>query len=296
MSTPSQSHHGYPYQDGFQVEVLADSVARSMDLAKSRLTTMRWRYPRFIHSECMTHRQFSRNAASLRAIPMARLRQQVMDDPAGPVEWGRAQAGMQAAELLDTPAALEADRQWLWARRRAVDCHRTLEELGVAKQITNRVLEPWVWMESIWTATESGWDNLLFLRDHEDAQPEFRFLARLVKRAYLASTPQPLGHGEWHLPYYRPAQDGDVWQDLRKVCAARCARVSYLTHEGVRDVQKDLELFDRLVERGDEPRHLSPLEHVAQVDIYNTSGSGNLGAGWRQLRKDYERPVPPVRP
>lgn len=273
---------------GFEVEVLADSIAPGAH----RLTTMRWRYCRYIHGECLTHRQFSRNASSSRAVPTWKLRKQVLDDPAMPVHWGKAQKGMQAFEELTGDDQLRAEDAWLQARRHAVHYHLQMERLGLAKQVSNRILEPWMWMESIWTSTEEGWDNLLFLRDHKDAQPEFQHLAGLIRQAYTASQPFSLNPGEWHLPYFDLDQDLDLvaeggWDLVAKVCAARCARVSYLTHDGQRDPQKDLALFDRLVDRGDEPRHLSPLEHIAYHDP-KSERSGNLGPGWAQLRKAYE--------
>lgn len=280
---------------GFEVEVLADSTSADNPNTTSRLTTMRWRYPRFIHSECMTHRQFSRNAASSRAIPTHKLREQVLKDPAMPVHWGRAQKGMQAFAELGSYEKVLAEAEWKKARDEAVASHERMERLGLAKQVANRILEPWMWMESIWTATEEGWDNLLFLRDHPDAQPEFQHLAKLIREAYENSTPQALSAGDWHVPYFDVDQDlelvGPTWEKVAKVCAARCARVSYLTHDGKRDVQKDLDLFARLTDRGDQPRHLSPLEHVAMHQPGSKS-CGNLRRGWLQLRREYERPVP----
>jgi hypothetical protein len=65
-------------------KVIADSIADGCP----RLITLQLRYPRFIHSEFMTHRAFSRNASSSRAIPVERLIQDVIDDPAMPVYWG----------------------------------------------------------------------------------------------------------------------------------------------------------------------------------------------------------------
>ena len=53
----------------YSARILLDSLSPS----GARLTTMEVRYPRFIHSEMMTHRVFSRNAASSRAIPIKKM-------------------------------------------------------------------------------------------------------------------------------------------------------------------------------------------------------------------------------
>ena len=55
--------------------------------------------------------------------------------------------------------------------------------------------------------------------------------------------------------------------DLRKVSVARCARVSYLTHELKKPApEADLKLYAQLV--GGWPIHASPAEHQATPDEY----------------------------
>jgi hypothetical protein len=88
--------------------------------------------------------------------------------------------------------------------------------------------------------------------------------------------------GEWHLPLVQDDERSMPIEELKKVSAARCARVSYLTHDGKRDIEKDIELCERL--RSD--RHLSPFEHVA-----TPSSEADLHAnfrGWVQMRKEIE--------
>ena len=63
----------------------------------------------------MTHRVFSRNASSSRAIPVDRLIQDVMDDPAMPINWGSNKPGMQAGDELPS-----GEIGWLMARDDAV--------------------------------------------------------------------------------------------------------------------------------------------------------------------------------
>src|ERR1700693_1578480 len=106
--------------------VSAKIVADSVGQAGQRITTMQLRYPKFIHGEFMTHRVFSRNASSSRAIPVERLIQDVIDDPAMPVFWGKNQKGMQAKEELTGNDLYMAKREWLRARDQAVASARML--------------------------------------------------------------------------------------------------------------------------------------------------------------------------
>jgi hypothetical protein len=66
------------------------------------------------------------------------------------------------------------------------------------------------------------------------------------------------------------------------VAVGRCARVSYLTHDGIRDPRADVELAKRLRSSG----HMSPFEHVAQAEPFEGifEWSGNF-RGWKQYRK-----------
>lgn len=167
-----------------------------------RLTTMVLRYPRFIHSEFMTHRVFSRNAASSRAIPIKKMIEQVEKDPAQPVFWGKNQPGMQAKEELDPVRKERAILYWGAAAYAMVNHAHMLDSLGVHKQIVNRLLEPWQYMETLVTSTD--WANFYALRYHPDAQPEIQTLARAMLEAHQASTPTELKLGDWHLPFITP--------------------------------------------------------------------------------------------
>ena len=161
--------------------VIADSIADGCP----RLTTMQLRYPRFIHSEMMTHRAFSRNASSSRAIPVGRLIQDVIDDPAMPIYWGCNKPGMQAGGEIELKGM--ADWEWRSALRMSVDSARYMSKLGLHKQIVNRILEPFAHINVLVTATD--WDNFFALRDHPDAQPEIAALAQEMKIAMVESTP-----------------------------------------------------------------------------------------------------------
>jgi hypothetical protein len=263
---------------GYYAKILLDSIGP----AGVRLTTWELRYPRMVHAELMTHRLFSRNSASSRAIPNERLVAQVLDDPALPVWWGKNQSGMQAREALEGNALECAQVAWLKGRLEAVDLSRRLAAAGLHKQIANRPLEPWMFITVIVSATE--WSNWYALRDHPDAQPEIAWIARRMHAAHHANEPTPLCAGDWHMPLVQ-AEDARAFNDadLRRISVGRCARVSYLTHDGRRAPEEDMALHDRLA--GSSPGHWSPFEHVAEA-LPNTTPSGNF-RGWRQYRKTF---------
>ena len=253
--------------------VIADSIADGCP----RLTTMQLRYPRFIHSEFMTHRAFSRNASSSRAIPVERLIQDVLDDPAMPIHWGANKPGMQAGE--EVKEVYWCDETWLNARGDAVLNAHYLVELGVHKQHINRLLEPFAHINVLVTATEDAYAHFFALRDHPDAQPEIAALARAMRAAMAQSKPLPMRLDEWHTPYCDP--DGD-----RRISAARCASVSYKTVDGKpMTIDKALQIYDKLA--GSDPIHASPFEHIARPDPDGGKGCRNF-TNWHQWRSDIE--------
>lgn len=262
----------------FECEVLADSVGST----GKRLTTVVATYPRMVHAELLTHRMFSRNSASSRAIPNEKLRQRVIDDPAMPVWWGKNQAGMQAREELTGWELDDVKRGWLHARDTMLEISSKMAKQGLHKQLCNRLIEPWMGITVIISATE--WENFFKLRCHPDAQPEIRVAAEAIRDAMAKSTPYEAVPGEWHLPLVRKDDDdcGSSPEEQIKLSVARCARVSYLTHEGKRDPAADLALYDRLKTSG----HWSPFEHAAQAHDFDAR-IGNF-IGWRQHRVDVD--------
>lgn len=263
--------------------VIADSISHH----NKRITTLQLKYPRFIHSEFMTHRVFSRNSASSRAIPVAKMIEQVQNDPAMPIYWGLNQPGMQASKEHEDISTAQ-----VWWKAAAIDAAVSatlLNELGLHKQIVNRVLEPFQWMHTIVTATE--WDNFFELRCHPDAQPEFQALACAIRAAMSGSAPVERASGwqkasSWHIPYVSEEERANLHpHTLTKISAARCARVSYLKHDGsTPSVEDDLTLFERLV--GGKPLHASPIEHQATA-ASSVASSRNL-LGWHQYRELFE--------
>ncbi len=271
---------------GYHAEVLADSVSP----AGHRLTTMLWTFPRFILAELNTHRQLSRNSASSRAIPVEKRIAAVRENPFIPESFGKNRKGMQAGEALEGELAEEARKDWLLAAEDAIFRAEKLASRGVHKQLANRLLEPFSWHTAVISATD--WDNLFAQRCHPDAQPEFRKIAELARDVRDASVPTHRLN-TWHLPLVgkQYGDDGEcrVSGDMfwPQISAARCARVSYLTHDGKRDTRADTELYQRLVTSG----HMSPLEHVARpmttFELTLMGGNTYCGnfSGWVQLRK-----------
>lgn len=264
-----------------EAKVILDSISP----AGIRLTTMQLKYARLLHAEYMTHRVFSRNASSSRAIPVSRMLDDIVKDPATPVHWGKNQSGMQARAELDQPEKVRVQALWNEAMLAAVEIAGKMAELGAHKQVVNRILEPFQHMSVIMTSTE--WDNWYALRDHEDADPNIQALAKAMKEAHTASTPGLLKPGEWHLPYLSSDEISLFsLENAKKASAARCARVSYLRHDGLTPgLKEDLELFERLV--GSDPKHCSPVEHQATPQEDPLFWGGNF-RGWRQHRQEIE--------
>lgn len=273
----------------YSARILLDSISP----ANHRLTTFELTYPRFVHSELLTHRVFSRNSSSSRAIPIEKMIDRVLADPVTPVYWGSNKPGMQAGDELPSTERSCALNEWLLARDSAVQHARRLSALGVHKQIVNRLIEPWMFITVILSGTTFG--NFFSLRCHPDAQPEIKKIADMARDLYFDNNPTPLAYGQWHMPLTDDRDDlldADYTMDeVKQVSVGRCARVSYLTHDGVRDPTKDIELCKRLSESG----HWSPFEHVARPmdsrlgeyhESDDSSVSGNF-TGWVQYRKQF---------
>ena len=264
----------------FNAKVLADST----NLCGNRLITMEMTYPRFIHAEHLRHRMFSFNVASSRAIPVEKMIEQVEKNPVIPTHWGKAQKGMQAYEEVNDNAKANCAFEWLHCRRAVIKSCKVMLEVGLHKQIINRLLEPWMWCTVICTGSQGAWNNFWALRCHPEAEPHMQKIAELSRDAANASETDRLFEGDWHLPLIGFEGDDQLSaSDAVKVSAGRCARVSYLTHDGRRDVQADIDLCDRLVTS----KHFSPTEHQARCweGVTAPDASGNLGLGWVQFRK-----------
>ncbi len=298
----------------FNAKVVLDSIGPN----GKRLITVEARYWRAIHAEIMTHRDRARSAASSRAIPFIRVRSAplglvptgstihgeigldplkeydyivpnctysyIKHDAFVPIFIGSEKPGMQSGsdlEGLDREAAVASI---LRMRDFCLNECEKMFGLGVHKSIINRYLEPWSYITTLMTATE--WKNFFRLRIHEKAEKHFNLIATMIKEAIDQSIPVELKEGQWHLPFIQPDEGTLDEVTLKQVSAGRCARVSYLNHDGKRDLIDDIKVFNRLIMDDRDVIHAAALEHVAQA----TSGLERSGpfVGWKQFRKEFE--------
>ena len=310
-------------------EASARVVADNVTPHGERLTTVEATCWRPVLAEQNTHCVLSRNSASSRAIPVAKMLDRYNTDFAEPLVWPVEQKGMQGGADLEGVHLEEAQVFWKDISRSVykhvcdyVQAHPD-PETRLHKSMLNRWLETGLWQTQIISAT--SWDGYFWQRCHKDAEPHIRAMAEAIRDAMAASTPEHLEEEEWHLPYwgdsgghvndwddalelaftFGPEKNIDTYKDavdeIAKRCAvARCARVSYLTQNGVRDLKEDLELYDRLTANrvgSLDPPHASPLEHVAtpwagNVEIVELPNGEKMGplprvgkfVGWCQLR------------
>lgn len=292
--------------------ISAKVIAKSRNIADPDpnrfLGTILCRYPRPIHSELLTHRVFSKNSASSRAIPVQKMIQSILDDPFVPLIWGKNQKGMQHSEECNEKVrgldGLYIDREdaWLELMHRAIYVAQNFSEAGYHKQIVNRLLEPFMHITVLISSTE--WDNFYKLRDHKDAEPHIQILAQVIRKAFDGYLATELKPGQWHLPFVRITDEvgiidqldqlsGEALGNAVKLSAARCASTSYETVEGEpMTLERANNIFRKLVEQ--EPIHASPFEHVAQADDVHLDDFGPAVwknrkmhrnfVGWKQYR------------
>lgn len=269
-------------------KVIADSISNGV-----RITSLQLHLPKFILAQFGTHRSFSRSSASSRAIPTDKIIKMVDEDYFKPIKWGKNKAGMSADTVLNQYEEMLANNIWRNAVENAIKSVRELQKLNVHKQTINRLLEPFMWVDTICTATE--WDNFFNLRISEHAQPEMRALAEAMKEAMDNSKPV---ERDYHLPYIRQDEievEDPKFEDFL-ISSARCARVSYLKHDQTKPSRADdLALAKKLYELS----HWSASEHQAVSLTRGIDGCGDKGfskkdvknynlirnfKGWVQLR------------
>lgn len=259
--------------------ISAKIIQDSVSPFGKRITTYELENVRFTHAEFLTHRVFSRNSASSRAIPIQTMIALIEANPAMPIHWGKNQAGMQAKEELSPFRKKAAKKIWLLAMKSAVEFSLALHKIGVHKQIANRLTEPFQHMKVVMTTTEDA--NWFWLRDHPDAQPEIRELAIQMQTSKDASKPMLINPGEWHVPYVNRRRDSEgnivyfleeyfdgvqepveriiTLEEAKQISSSCCAQVSYRKTDD--SIEKAQFVFDRLVKS--EPVHASPFEQQA---------------------------------
>jgi thymidylate synthase ThyX len=296
-----------------RADITAKVIASSIGPSGVRLDSLQLRYPRIIHAEFMTHRLFSRNASSSRAIPVASMtaREEIFVP-----EFSKNKPGMQAGRRFTEDEQIKAAAIWRRMADACLEGSKELAEIGAHKEHANRPLEWFGYIDVVCSSTH--WSNWDALRDHPDAQPEIRDLAVAIKNARASVRPTTLKVGDWHLPYVTDEVIKDVYslvdrgeeghllddtafafrhnhvgdldcytQLLICISAARCCRVSYAKHDGTpSSLEDDIRRFCLLAQS--QPIHASPLEHQAQAvdEFFDPSSlSGNFSEGWVQFRK-----------
>lgn len=239
------------------------------------LSTLELSLPKFLLAQLNTHRVFSRNAASSRAMNSGKL---LNAEPFIPKAFPKECPGMAGKEDLGQgPKELHLE-----AFEQAKGVVRKMIAAGVHKEYTNRYLEPFMMVRVIVSSTD--WNNFLALRDSPHAQPEMQELAQAMRRKLEVIYDRSCGvtqvvlRNDWHLPLTEDIVElRKVYTEveIRMISAGRCARVSYLNH-GARLPQQDLALAERLLGDG----HLSPFEHQATP----LKGRHANFRGWKQQR------------
>lgn len=271
-------------------------IADSTNVIGKRLLTLELVYPRIIHAEVMSYCSFARNANSSRAMTPGSIIQQVRDEGFVPEVWRRADVkGMVPKGTLNNKQAAEAEEIWIQAMHDAIKHAKGLADLSVARELTNRILEPFSWIKTLVTASWPFLANFLHQRTARDAQQEIRNLATVIGNRIAASKTVELDAGQWHIPY------GDgldcEYQERLMVSVARCARISYATPRSIewgekKRFEEDLKLANRL----QRDAHWSPFEHQALCWVpseYRNDHDeavpyklrGKFEDGWVQYRK-----------
>lgn len=282
--------------------IKAEMLAHSVSEAGAEAITMRVTMPRIVLAEFNTHRKLSKNTSSSRAIPIKKMIQHVRDNMFTPVWWGKNQSGMQAAEELTGIHLKIAKKAWRLIGLGACTAATLMNKIGVHKQITNRLIENFSYVTVIFTGSDI--DNFLWLRNHDDAQPEIHEVARAIVKAHRESTPRLLAKDEWHLPLVKDEERESL--DLATqiiLSVARCASTSYQTVDGkMLTIERAKDIFLKLSDS--DVLHASPFEHqltpdsLVEVDVRrkgsrkfttqvvweNPQLHGNT-IGWMQNRK-----------
>jgi hypothetical protein len=274
---------------GYEATILADSISP----AGVRLTTFKTVYPRMIHSEMLRHRMFSHSVASSRAIPPEKMMREIEGYDFIP-NFNKRVKGMGVGDPLESWEANVARSAWLDSRDVALKSARQLIELNVDKSRINRLLEPFMWVTDIITATE--WSNFFALRQPSGngpvpdqnfpAQPEFQIIARMMRDAMDKSQPESLLEGEWHTPLAPGIDSSDDAEIRAKISAGRCARASFDKQDEQESSQTSLNRCEFLINSG----HWSPMEHVARPithdDIWNPDFRGKLIIEWDETKQN----------
>ena len=249
-----------------EVKVLLDSVN---PYTGTRLTTLHCVYPQFIHQQVLTHRMFSRNSSSLRAISFNRASEEF--EIVYPT-WTEEKKGMQGSLVTEEKSILSAESYLRCMHKDVLYWCKKMGDLGIHHQDINNYLRPFQNIHTVITATD--FENFFQQRLHESTKPDMQQLAQLIYDALKESKPEQT---TWHTPLINDLLESTYTnKQLELISAARLARISYFKWQD--DPQKDLELAKKLIENN----HPSPFEHVAFAQQDNEY-YGNFKS-WKQLR------------
>lgn len=260
--------------------IYAKVICDSVSPLGVRLSSVEVQFPRSVLPQLLMTRLWSRSCESLRARPVKSKLEEVRNSPFVPLI-RKNQKGMQPAGLLEHNQATVADHLIREHHQRTCELVEKLADLNVAKEIANRYLEAFAYQKVLITGTD--FQNFFRLRCHEAAQDEIEELAVKMREALSSSEPVKRPH---HAPYVSDSERYN-WsysrEKLQRVCMARCARISYLNHEGRCDVDKDLDLAVRLIAEG----HSNPAEHCCVAGHANQRFANLLG--WVSFRFELEQ-------
>jgi hypothetical protein len=231
-----------------QAKIIADSINKY----GHRLTTYRLIYPRLILSQLNTAKMLSKNTASSRAIKLSENIDRILKDPFIPDSWVKNAPGMFCADTIDDID--EVKKIWIDSSINACNYARELVKHNLHKQYANRIIEPYMFSDTILSGTD--FDNFFHLRISHDAQPEIQTLAELMYDEYEKSNPTLLTYGQWHLPYIDTIFENNEIKyfvngeqlDLDtaiKVSVSCCGQVSYRKLNTT--VTKALSIYDKFV-------------------------------------------------
>ena len=276
--------------------IKAEIIAHSRNIETGdELITYRLTYPRIILAQLNTYKSLVKITASSRAQPFNKVVEVIENDPFIPLAYQRAHKGMQGTEYFtDEEEIRQRDLEWLTARDRAVEQAKKLNDLGVTKQVTNRLLESHMWVTQLVTGTREAYEHLfnqrcpeyevggvkgrskkemgLDLSDEEwllsnkgHAEIHFMDLAEKMYDALKDSEPKELKPGELHVPYLdTPLMTPDLFpEDVIKYSCGLTAHTSYTTiGDGTKmTIEKARGLFDHCLENG----HYSVFEMIGRA-------------------------------
>jgi hypothetical protein len=264
----------------WRAEVVADSLNTATG---DRITTIVATYPRIpVHEHLLTHSMLRRNSRSNRVVSTKKMAE---FEPYRPERYYEDARRMQPGNPISGRNAEVCEAIWQTAYANALQSVSFFDQMGVHREIANRLLEPFKPITSVFTSTDWPWFFRVRCAEDQPVQSPTRKIARMMLEAFVGSVPKKVGLGGWHLPFVSEEEVLDIVEDggeaasLATISAARCARVSALTFEGKHDYAADVDLHNRLVASNE----WSPLEHPAQAHGF-PERRGSPYRGWTSYR------------